>query len=384
MVQAEVADRLAAGPGLEDLRRAEREGRLVRRRTPCRRDRAQRLLAGAQRRLRAGRLDPARPAARRPPPARRSSPSSTPPSPSAASRSAPRCAGWPGSAEVATAALESAGVDPTARGEVLTVEDFARIAEGLAAQARRPARASPVRASPSARPPRSTSTSASAASATTASTRSTPSTRRSGSTTTCRSAAADDAHPGDPRRRPHRPRRRTRRARQHRAARGPAAGRARRAPAPGAFEVAQGHPGRRRHGRRLGRRAPPPSSRCDRLLGARHLRRRPAGAGRRARQRHPVLPRRRYGAGRGPRRARRRPSTTTARGGGSPSRPPSACRRPRSTATSTRCAPTPPRSRPRPSRCWRRWRPASPYASRGRSTTTSRSRRSTCVPSSAT
>ncbi len=39
-----------------------------------------------------------------------------------------------GSAEVATAALESAGVDPTARGEVLTVEDFARIAEGLAAR----------------------------------------------------------------------------------------------------------------------------------------------------------------------------------------------------------------------------------------------------------
>ena len=38
-----------------------------------------------------------------------------------------------GSAEVATAALESAGIDPTVRGEVLTVEDFARIAEGLAA-----------------------------------------------------------------------------------------------------------------------------------------------------------------------------------------------------------------------------------------------------------
>jgi 16S rRNA (adenine1518-N6/adenine1519-N6)-dimethyltransferase len=38
-----------------------------------------------------------------------------------------------GSAEAATAALESAGVDPTVRGEMLTVEDFARIAEGLAA-----------------------------------------------------------------------------------------------------------------------------------------------------------------------------------------------------------------------------------------------------------
>ena len=36
-----------------------------------------------------------------------------------------------GSSEAATAALEAAGVDPTARGEMLTVGDFARIAEGL-------------------------------------------------------------------------------------------------------------------------------------------------------------------------------------------------------------------------------------------------------------
>jgi 16S rRNA (adenine1518-N6/adenine1519-N6)-dimethyltransferase len=36
-----------------------------------------------------------------------------------------------GSSEAATRALEAAGVDPTARGEVITVEDFARIAEGL-------------------------------------------------------------------------------------------------------------------------------------------------------------------------------------------------------------------------------------------------------------
>ena len=50
--------------------------------------------------------------------------------------------GVAGSAEVATAALESAGVDPTARGEVLTVEDFARIAEGLAAQGVHPSRPS--------------------------------------------------------------------------------------------------------------------------------------------------------------------------------------------------------------------------------------------------
>ncbi|PUA82507.1 16S rRNA (adenine(1518)-N(6)/adenine(1519)-N(6))-dimethyltransferase RsmA [Nocardioides currus] len=36
-----------------------------------------------------------------------------------------------GSSEAAEAALSHAGVDPTARGEVLTVADFARIAEGL-------------------------------------------------------------------------------------------------------------------------------------------------------------------------------------------------------------------------------------------------------------
>jgi 16S rRNA (adenine1518-N6/adenine1519-N6)-dimethyltransferase len=36
-----------------------------------------------------------------------------------------------GSSEAATAALEAAGVDPTARGEVLSVADFARIAEAL-------------------------------------------------------------------------------------------------------------------------------------------------------------------------------------------------------------------------------------------------------------
>jgi len=39
--------------------------------------------------------------------------------------------GLAGSAEAATAALDAAGIDPTARGEVLEVGDFARIAEGL-------------------------------------------------------------------------------------------------------------------------------------------------------------------------------------------------------------------------------------------------------------
>ena len=58
---------------------------------------AQRVLAGAQRRLRARRADPARAAGRRPPPATRSSPASTRRSPSAARRCAPRWRPGPGS-----------------------------------------------------------------------------------------------------------------------------------------------------------------------------------------------------------------------------------------------------------------------------------------------
>jgi 16S rRNA (adenine1518-N6/adenine1519-N6)-dimethyltransferase len=41
-------------------------------------------------------------------------------------------AGWAGSAALAEAALRAAGVDPSARGEMLTVADFARIAEARA------------------------------------------------------------------------------------------------------------------------------------------------------------------------------------------------------------------------------------------------------------
>jgi 16S rRNA (adenine1518-N6/adenine1519-N6)-dimethyltransferase len=44
--------------------------------------------------------------------------------------------GYAGSAEAAEAALAHAGVAPTARGESLGIEEFARIAEGLA-EARR-------------------------------------------------------------------------------------------------------------------------------------------------------------------------------------------------------------------------------------------------------
>ena len=50
----------------------------------------------------------------------------------AASRSARPCVRWPGRAKPPSSALAQAGIDPTARGEVLTVADFARIAEGMA------------------------------------------------------------------------------------------------------------------------------------------------------------------------------------------------------------------------------------------------------------
>ena len=73
MVQAEVADRLAAGARLARSTACRRQGRLVRRRTPRRRGRPQRLLAGAQRRLRPGRLDAPRAAGDHRDAARRSS-----------------------------------------------------------------------------------------------------------------------------------------------------------------------------------------------------------------------------------------------------------------------------------------------------------------------
>ena len=65
MVQAEVADRLVAGPGSKIYGVAERQDRLVRHGPPGRFDRPVGVLAGARRRLRAGRVRapraPARP-----------------------------------------------------------------------------------------------------------------------------------------------------------------------------------------------------------------------------------------------------------------------------------------------------------------------------------
>jgi 16S rRNA (adenine1518-N6/adenine1519-N6)-dimethyltransferase len=45
-------------------------------------------------------------------------------------------AGWAGSPALAEATLRAAGVDPSLRGEMLAIEDFARIAEARATGSR--------------------------------------------------------------------------------------------------------------------------------------------------------------------------------------------------------------------------------------------------------
>ncbi len=102
---------------LAHLRRAVGEGRVVRRGAPRRSGRAHRVLARAERRLRASwpGSDASRRRWRRP--ARRCSPSSTPPSPSAARRCAARSRRWPARRAAAEAALAHAGCRPAgARG----------------------------------------------------------------------------------------------------------------------------------------------------------------------------------------------------------------------------------------------------------------------------
>ncbi len=122
MVQAEVADRLAAPPGSKTYGVPVGQGGLVRRRTPRRLHRPQRLLAGAQRRLRPRGLDPPRPAGddRHPRAGLRRRRRRLRPAPQ--DSCAPRCARSPAPSEAAEAALAHAGIDPTARGEVLDVE----------------------------------------------------------------------------------------------------------------------------------------------------------------------------------------------------------------------------------------------------------------------
>ena len=128
MVQKEVADRLDRQARQQDVRHSEREAGLVRRRAPGGSGPAQCVLAGAQRRLRPRRVHPARAAAHRRTPGGRSSRSSTPRSPSGARRCAPPWPAGPGGADAAARVLVAAEVDPQARGEQLTVAQFAAIA----------------------------------------------------------------------------------------------------------------------------------------------------------------------------------------------------------------------------------------------------------------
>ena len=129
MVQAEVADRLAARPGQQGVRGAVGEGELVRGGQAGRRDRAQRLLAGAERRLRPGLPGAPRPAEDHGARARTSSRRSTRRSPSAARRCARRSPAGPVRPPPRRPRCVAAGVSPQARGEALTVEQFAAIAE---------------------------------------------------------------------------------------------------------------------------------------------------------------------------------------------------------------------------------------------------------------
>ena len=130
MVQAEVADRLAAAPGSKVYGVPVREGQLVRRGQAGRVHRAQRLLARAERRLRARLAGAPRPSRSKTTATRREV-FAVVDAAFAQRRKTLRAAlaGWAGSAAAAEAALVAAGVSPQARGEALTVEEFARIAE---------------------------------------------------------------------------------------------------------------------------------------------------------------------------------------------------------------------------------------------------------------
>ena len=384
MVQAEVADRLAARPGLQDLRRPVGQGRLVRRRTPRRAPSGRNVFWPAPN------VDSGLVAwTRRDPPATtatREQVFAVVDAAFAQRRKTLRGAlrGLAGSGEAA-----ADGADPR------PASTRSPAARSLAVERLRPDRrgaarhdVAPTAASPCARPPRSTCTSASARRARTASTRSPPSTRRSGSTTTSRVDRRRRAGRSSPRRDV---RRRdgacpptgdniVDRGRRLLAAHHGVDGRGRRSRIDKAIPVAGGH-GRRlgRRGRRPGRprpalgRSAPPTTTCSTLAA-------------RARQRRAVRAARRHRARHRPRRAGRRRSPTRAPGGGWWCRPPTGCRRRRSTATSTRCSPTRPADAGRAgAACSPRWRTGDPRRlGRARSTTTSRRRRSTCAPSSAT
>ena len=113
------------------LRHPEPQGALVGRRRARRQHRTLGVLAGSQRRLGPRGSAPTRAAGRRPNCGRERSRWWTPRSPSAARRCAPRWRPRSARPAAAEAALRSAGIDPGARGEQLTIADFARLARGL-------------------------------------------------------------------------------------------------------------------------------------------------------------------------------------------------------------------------------------------------------------
>ena len=129
MVQAEVADRLAAGPGSKVYGVPVGEGRLVRRRTPGRARSGARSSGRPPTSTRASSPWPA--GSRRRPPPRREEVFAVMDAAFAQRRKTLRAAlaGWAGSPAQAETALRAAGVDPSARGEQLDVHAFARIAE---------------------------------------------------------------------------------------------------------------------------------------------------------------------------------------------------------------------------------------------------------------
>ena len=131
MVQLEVAERLAAGPGSRTYGVPERQGRLVRRRAAGRHGQPQRVLAGAQRRLRPGRARPAASRRRRRRP--REDVFACIDAAFAQRRKTLRAAlaGWAGGADRAEEALRAAGIDPRTRGEQLDIDAFAALTAAL-------------------------------------------------------------------------------------------------------------------------------------------------------------------------------------------------------------------------------------------------------------
>ena len=117
--------------GLEGLRRPVGQGRVVRRRTPRRRDRPQRLLAGARTSTPAWSPGPVASRRRPPPPASRSSRSSTRRSRTGARRCARRSRRWPAPRPPPRPRWRTPASTRWPAARCSGSQEFARIAEGL-------------------------------------------------------------------------------------------------------------------------------------------------------------------------------------------------------------------------------------------------------------